>query len=95
MRSRVTSAYTSRSSSFSGRHFDFLDTRHSVFSKDSYYSDKHSIHPWLRRPYSRYSGIAYTTLCTGPCSPRTEELARPKIKRERLIRQGNVLHNFK
>lgn len=68
-----------------------MDSSHSVFSKDSYYSDKSSIHPWLRRPYSRYSGIAYSTLCAPPCSMRTEELARPKIKRERLIRQGNFI----
>jgi hypothetical protein len=66
-----------------------LDWSHSVFSKDSYYSDKSSIHPWLRRPFSGYSGIAYSTLRAGPCSMRTDELARPKIKHERMIRQGN------
>ncbi len=55
----------------------------------------HSIHPWLRRPYSRYSGISYSTLYDSTCSIRTEELARPKIKRERLIRQGNFNTNFK
>jgi hypothetical protein len=49
----------------------------------------HSIHPWLRRPCSRYSGIPYSTLCAGTCSIRVDELARPKIKREHLIRQGN------
>lgn len=80
----------SRLGSGGSRHyFDFLDSRHSVFSRASYYSDKHAIHPWLRRPCSRYSGIPYSTLNAGTCSIRTEELARPKIKRERLIRQGN------
>ncbi|CAF4819666.1 unnamed protein product, partial [Rotaria sp. Silwood2] len=87
MRSQVNSSQPSRLSSYSGRHFDFLDTRHSVFSRNSYYNDMLSIHPWLRRPCSRYSGIAFSTLHAAPCSARTEELARPKIKRERLIRQ--------
>ncbi len=49
----------------------------------------HAIHPWLRRPCSRYSGIPYSTLYAATCSIRVDELARPKIKRERLIRQGN------
>jgi len=88
-RSELTSGYTSRLSSGSRKYFDFLDRSHSVFSKETYYDDLRKIHPWLRRPYSRYSGIAYSTLYGGPCSARTEELARPKIKRERLIRQGN------
>ncbi len=48
-----------------------------------------SIHPWLRHPCSPYSGIPYSTLRAGPCSVRIEELAQPKIKRERLIRKGN------
>ncbi len=89
MKSQVTSSQMSRLGSGSRPYFDFLDSSHSVFSKDSYYSDMSSIHPWLRRPYSRYSGIAYSTLYASTCSARVEELARPKIKRERLIRQGN------
>ena len=88
LRSRATSAYTSRLSTTSRRYFDFLDSAHSVFSKESYYSDKQSIHPWLRRPCSRNSGIALSTLGLSICSRRTEELAQPRIKRERLIRQG-------
>jgi hypothetical protein len=95
MRSHANSSHTSRLSSYSRRHFDFLDTRHSVFSRNSYYNDLQSIHPWLRRPCSRYSGIAFSTLRAAPCSARVEDLARPKIKRERLIRQGNFINNFK
>ncbi|CAF0794282.1 unnamed protein product [Rotaria sordida] len=87
MRSQINSSHPSRLTRYSGRHFDFLDTRHSVFSRSTYYNDLHSIHPWLRHPCSRYSGIAFSTLHAAPCSTRTEELARPKIKRERLIRQ--------
>ncbi|CAF1206776.1 unnamed protein product [Rotaria magnacalcarata] len=87
MRRQLMSSQTSRLSSYSGRHFDFLDTHHSVFSRNSYYNDKLAMHPWLRRPYSRYSGISLSTLCAGPCSNRIDELARPRIKRERLIRQ--------
>lgn len=49
----------------------------------------HSVHPWTRRPCSQLSGIPFTTLRTKSCSTRLEDLARPKIKRERLIRQGN------
>ena len=88
MKSQANSTRTSRLSSYSGRHFDFLDTRHSVFSRNSYYNDLNSIHPWLRRPCSRYSGIAFSTLHAGPCSIRTDDLARPKIKRDRVLRQG-------
>ena len=87
-RSQATSAHTSRLSYASRRYFDFLDSAHSVFSKESYYSDKQSIHPWLRRPCSRSSGIPLSTLGLSQCSKRTEELAQPRIKRERLIRQG-------
>lgn len=84
----TSSARSSRFSSFSARYFDFLDPSHSVFSRRNYYDDLKDIHPWLRRPYSRNSGIALATLQAGPCSIRIDELARPRIKRERLIRQG-------
>lgn len=93
MRSRATSSYLSRLGSGSPHYFDFLDSTHSVFSRQSYYSDKQAIHPWLRRPCSRYSGIPYSTLRAGHCSERTDELARPKIKREYLIRQGYFKEN--
>lgn len=95
MRSQANSSQPSRLSNYSARHFDFLDTRHSVFSRNSYYNDKLSMHPWLRRPCSRYSGIPFSTLHAAPCSARTDELARPRIKRERLIRQGYFIDNFK
>lgn len=82
---------TSRLSSYSKRHFDFLDTHHSVFSRNSYYDDMHDLHPWTRRPCSPFSGIPLMTLRTRSCSSRMDELARPKIKRERMIRQGKEL----
>ena len=66
-----------------------MDTHHSVFSRNSYYHDMHTVHPWSRRPCSRSSGIPFTALRPKSCSLRLDELARPKIKRERLIRQGN------
>ncbi|CAF2118207.1 unnamed protein product [Rotaria magnacalcarata] len=78
---------TSRMSSYSTRHYDFMDTHHSVFSRNSYYNDMLTIHPWSRRPCSRFSGIPLTTLRTKSCSPRLEDLSRPKIKRDRLIRK--------
>ncbi|CAF2824103.1 unnamed protein product [Rotaria sp. Silwood2] len=87
LRSHGHSTQTSRLSSYSGRHFDFMDTHHSVFSRNSYYNDMHSVHPWSRRPCSRFSGIPFTTLRAKSCSARLEDLSRPKIKRERLIRQ--------
>lgn len=86
--SRLHSRQDSRLSSNSMRYFDFLDTHHSVFSRNSYYDDKIAAHPWSRRPCSRNSGIPLETLRSTSCSPRLEELCRPKIKRERLIRQG-------
>jgi hypothetical protein len=95
LRSHPNSSQTSRLSNYSRRHFDFLDTQHSVFSRNSYYNDMHSIHPWLRRPCSRYSGIPFSTLRAASCSARIDDLARPKIKRERLIRQGIWLNNQK
>jgi hypothetical protein len=76
-------------SNYSGKHFDFLDTHHSVFSKNSYYHDMKSIHPWNRRPCSPYSGISLATLRTKSCSSRVTDLAKPKIKREKLLKQGN------
>ncbi len=95
LRSQGNSKKTSRLSNYSGRHLDVLDTHHSVFSRNSYYHDMHSIHPLARRPCSRLSGIPLTTLRAKSCSPRIEDLARPKIRRERFIRQGNFIHNFK
>jgi hypothetical protein len=47
-----------------------------------------SIHPWNRRPCSPYSGISLATLRTKSCSSRVTDLAKPKIKREKLIKQG-------
>lgn len=79
---------TSRLSSYSKRHFDFFDIQHSVFSRNSYYDDLHDLHPWVRRPCSPFSGIPMTTLRTRSCSSRLDELSRPKVKRERMIRQG-------
>ncbi|CAF0890319.1 unnamed protein product [Rotaria sp. Silwood1] len=87
LQSHGHSTQTSRMSSYSGRHFDFMDTHHSVFSRNSYYNDMYSVHPWSRRPCSRFSGIPFTTLRAKSCSARLEDLSRPKIKRERLIRQ--------
>lgn len=87
-RSQANSTRTSRLSTYSGRHFDFLDTRHSVFSRNSYYNEMHSTHPWSRRPCSRFSGIPFSTLRARSCSSRLDDLAKPKIKCERLIRQG-------
>jgi hypothetical protein len=46
------------------------------------------------QPCSRFSGIPFTTLRVKSCSTRLEDLARPKIKRERLIRQGRLIYNF-
>lgn len=89
------SAQTSRLSNYSGRHFDFLDTHHSVFSRNRYYDDMLSIHPWSRRPCSRSSGIPFVTLRSSSCSGRLNELARPKIKREQLVRQGNLNYTRK
>lgn len=48
-----------------------------------------NIHPWERRPCSRSSGIALSTLRATSCSPRIDDLAKPKIKREHCIRQGS------
>ncbi|CAF1245950.1 unnamed protein product [Rotaria sordida] len=87
LRSHGHSTQTSRLSNYSGQHFDFMDTHHSVFSRNSYYNDMHSVHPWSRRPCSRFSGIPFTTLRAKSCSARLEDLSRPKIKRDRLIRQ--------
>jgi hypothetical protein len=95
LRSQGNFSQTSRLSSYSARHFDFLDTHHSVFSRNSYYHDLRSVHPWSRRPRSRFSGIPLTALRTRSCSTRLNDLARPKIKRDRLIRQGNLINNFK
>ena len=82
------SRQVSRLSNSSAKYFDYYDTHHSVFSRNSYYHDMHDIHPWSRRPCSRHSGIPFATLRATSCSPRLDELCRPKIKRERLIRQG-------
>lgn len=87
---RSASTRPPRLSAYSGRsrYFDFLDPSRSVFSREYYYDDLKDIHPWLRRPRSRNSGIALATLQAGPCTTRVEQLAKPKIKREKLIRQG-------
>jgi hypothetical protein len=54
-----------------------------------------SIHPWSRRPCSRHSGIPFITLRAKSCSSRLDDLSRPKIKRERLVRQGYLIFNLK
>jgi hypothetical protein len=53
------------------------------------------IHPWSRRPVSPYSGIVCTALRARSVTPRLENLAKPKIKRDRLVRQGNFIVNSK
>ena len=90
--SQGNSTRTSRLSSYSKRHFDFFDPHHSVFSRNSYYDDMHCTHPWMRRSFSPCSGIPVLALRrTRSYSSRLDELAQPKIKRERLIRQGKSL----
>jgi hypothetical protein len=89
MKSSENSRSTSRIGSAPVRHFSFLDRSHSVFSRNLYYNDLLSKHPWSRRPRSRHSGIAFPALCDTPCSARMDDLARPKLRRESHIRQGN------
>ncbi|CAF0746205.1 unnamed protein product [Adineta steineri] len=78
---------TQKGGNNSSRYFNFLDRSHSVFQKPTYYNDLIGIHPWLRRPLSRHSGIPFPAISGTPVSPRFDELAQPKIRRQNHIRQ--------
>jgi hypothetical protein len=94
MKSSDNSRSTSRIGSAPVRHFSFMDRSHSVFSRNHYYNDLLFIHPWSRRPRSSHSGIAAPALYNTPCSPHMDDLARPKLRRESHIRQGNFKNNY-
>lgn len=94
MQDHGQSVPASRLSCYSGRYYDFMDTHHSVFSRNAYYDDMTTVHPWLRRPCSPDSGIPLSTLRTRSCSPRLHSLSKPRIKRDHLIKQGYFMKNF-
>jgi hypothetical protein len=53
-----------------------------------------SEHPWTRRPLSRNSGIPFPAIAGTPCSPRHDEISRPRLRRQNHIRQGNPYYEF-